>query len=98
MQAVAAVVDPKCAEANNADGKKPYEVFLESHKELVKAGQQWIYDTANSYIAVASLVITIMFLFSLGFAHHVMQRKISSRSSLRSYWSACSSLLSLSVA
>jgi hypothetical protein len=61
MQAVEEVVHPMHKEAKNSDGKKPYEIFTENHEELVKGGEKWIRETASSYIAVASLVVTIMF-------------------------------------
>jgi len=52
---------PKCKEAKNKDGKKPYDVFLESHDELLKATEKWTKDIAHYYITVASLILTIMF-------------------------------------
>jgi len=61
MQAVEEVVHPICKEAKNGNGKKHYEVFVERHRELVKAAEKSIKDTASCYIAVASLVLTIMF-------------------------------------
>jgi len=54
-------VHPKCKEAKNADDKKPRELFTESHKELVKAGEKWAKDTAGSFTLVATLITTIMF-------------------------------------
>ncbi|MCI72947.1 ankyrin repeat-containing protein, partial [Trifolium medium] len=61
MQAVEDIVHPMCKDAKNGDGKKPFDVFIESHEELVKAGEKWTKDTASTYIAVDSLVLTIMF-------------------------------------
>jgi hypothetical protein len=55
------IVHPKCKEAKNADDKKPRELFTESHKELVKAGEKWAKDTAGSFTLVATLITTIMF-------------------------------------
>jgi magnesium-transporting ATPase (P-type) len=60
MQAVEEVVHPMYKEAKNVDGKKPYEIFTENHEELVKAGDKWSKETVTSYIALASIVITIM--------------------------------------
>jgi hypothetical protein len=54
-------MDPRIKEAKNVDGKKPHELFTENHEELVKAGEKWTKETASSYIAVASLILTIMF-------------------------------------
>ncbi|AES95735.1 ankyrin repeat protein [Medicago truncatula] len=55
MVAVEEVVHPMCKETKNEDGKKPYDVFIESHEELVKAGEKWTKDTASCYIAVPLL-------------------------------------------
>jgi hypothetical protein len=55
------IVHPKCKEAKNAEDKKPREIFTESHKELVKAGEKWAKDTAGSFTLVATLITTIMF-------------------------------------
>ncbi|KAJ1431087.1 PGG domain [Sesbania bispinosa] len=55
------IVHPKCKEAKNSDDKKPREVFSESHKEMVKAGEKWAKDTASSFTLVGTLIITIMF-------------------------------------
>ncbi|MCI88262.1 ankyrin repeat protein, partial [Trifolium medium] len=57
MQAVEDILHPMCKDAKNGDGKKPFDVFTESHEELVKAGEQWTKDTARTYIAVDSLVL-----------------------------------------
>jgi len=54
-------VHPKCKEAKNSEDKKPRELFTESHKELVKAGEKWAKDTAGSFTLVATLITTIMF-------------------------------------
>jgi hypothetical protein len=61
VKAVEEIVHPKCKEAKNADDKKPRELFTESHKELVKAGEKWAKDTAGSFTLVATLITTIMF-------------------------------------
>ncbi|XP_024640196.1 uncharacterized protein [Medicago truncatula] len=61
FKAVEKIVHPKCKEAKNSDDKKPRELFTESHKELVKAGEKWAKDTAGSFTLVATLITTIMF-------------------------------------
>lgn len=61
LQAVEKIVHPKCKETKNKDGKKPREVFTESHRELVKAGEKWSKETAGSFALVATLITTIMF-------------------------------------
>ncbi|AES95682.2 ankyrin repeat protein [Medicago truncatula] len=55
------IVHPKCKEAKNSEDKKPHEIFTESHKELVKAGEKWAKETAGSFTLVATLITTIMF-------------------------------------
>ncbi|KAI8554066.1 hypothetical protein RHMOL_Rhmol05G0068700 [Rhododendron molle] len=52
---------PQAKEHMNADGKTPQEVFTETHKDLVKEGEGWMKDTANSCSIVAALITTIVF-------------------------------------
>ena len=52
---------PMCKEATNDKGKKPEEVFTESHRELVEAGEKWAKDAAGSFTIVCTLIITITF-------------------------------------
>lgn len=61
FKAVEEVVHPKCKESRNDDGKKPRELFTETHKELVKAGEKWAKETAASFTVVGTLITTIMF-------------------------------------
>jgi len=61
MQAVDEVVHVKCREARNDEGKKPGEIFLETHKELMKDGEKWAKETAGTFAIVGVLVITVMF-------------------------------------
>ncbi|RDX89455.1 hypothetical protein CR513_28818, partial [Mucuna pruriens] len=61
FKAVEKIVHPKCKEDKNADGKKPRELFSESHEEMVKAGEKWAKDTASSFTLVGTLITTIMF-------------------------------------
>lgn len=48
-------------EAKNCYGLTPREVFVNSHKELVKEGEIWMKGTASSFIIVGALNVTIMF-------------------------------------
>ena len=48
-------------EYKNTNGKRPQELFIESHKELVKEGEKWMKGTASSCTVVAALIVTIMF-------------------------------------
>ncbi|KAM3281282.1 hypothetical protein P3S67_028303 [Capsicum chacoense] len=43
-------VHPTCRTKRNSDGKTPKMVFTEEHKELVKEGEKWMKETANSCI------------------------------------------------
>jgi len=52
LQAVEKIVHPKLKEDKNAAGKKPREIFSESHEEIVKAGEKWAKDTASSFTLV----------------------------------------------
>jgi len=61
VQAVEEVVHRKCREARNDEGKKPSEVFLETHKELMKDGEKWVKETTGTFAIVGVLVITVMF-------------------------------------
>jgi len=55
------IVHPKCKEAKNGEGKKPYEIFIETHQELMKEGEKWAKETAETFAIVGVLVITVMF-------------------------------------
>ncbi|KAK7366999.1 hypothetical protein VNO80_09004 [Phaseolus coccineus] len=61
FKVVEEIVHPKCKEEKNGDGKKPREIFSESHVEMLKAGEKWAKDTASSFTLVGTLIITIMF-------------------------------------
>ncbi|KAL5099899.1 hypothetical protein RYX36_004226 [Vicia faba] len=61
FKAVEKIVHSKCKEAKNVEEKKPHEIFTESHKELVKAGEKREKDTTCSFTLVATLITTIMF-------------------------------------
>ncbi|KAK2986176.1 hypothetical protein RJ640_006211 [Escallonia rubra] len=45
----------------NSERMTPAMVFTEAHKELVKDGEQWMKDTANSCTIVAALIVTVVF-------------------------------------
>jgi hypothetical protein len=45
----------------NSEGKTGAMVFTEAHQDLVKEGEQWMKDTSNSCIFVASLIFTMAF-------------------------------------
>ncbi|KAL4599600.1 hypothetical protein ACB092_11G138100 [Castanea dentata] len=58
---VESIVHPSTLEITNTNGKRPRELFTQSHKELLKEGEQWMKETASSCTVVAALIVTIMF-------------------------------------
>uniref|UniRef100_A0A7N2LKA9 PGG domain-containing protein n=1 Tax=Quercus lobata TaxID=97700 RepID=A0A7N2LKA9_QUELO len=58
---VESIVPPSKLECINTNGKRPRELFTESHKVLVKEGEEWMKGTASSCTVVATLIVTIMF-------------------------------------
>ncbi|KAK6273681.1 hypothetical protein POUND7_010764 [Theobroma cacao] len=54
-------VKPGFRNALNGERKTPAMVFTEEHKELLKEGEQWLKDTANSCTVVAALIATVVF-------------------------------------
>lgn len=61
FQEVEKFVQPTLRTKRNSNGKTPKMVFTEEHKELVKEGEKWMKETANSCIFVASLTTTVVF-------------------------------------
>ncbi|WRX19037.1 Leucine-rich repeat - like 10 [Theobroma cacao] len=45
----------------NKEGETPYEAFDRSHANLVKEGEKWMKDIAQTSTIVGTLIITIMF-------------------------------------
>ncbi|KAF5959059.1 hypothetical protein HYC85_000268 [Camellia sinensis] len=48
-------------EKKNDKGKTPTQIFTETHKDLIKDGEQWLKDTANASTIVATLIVTVVF-------------------------------------
>lgn len=44
-----------------ADCLTPRELFTKEHKELLKSGEEWMKNTANSCMLVATLIATVVF-------------------------------------
>lgn len=62
MQEVEDLLPIQATESKNfTDQMTPHELFTENHKELMKEGERWMKDTANSCTVLAALVITIVF-------------------------------------
>ncbi|XP_012571230.1 uncharacterized protein [Cicer arietinum] len=52
---------PLHKEVKNQDGKTAWQVFKEEHKALLEEGKNWMKDTSNSCMLVATLIATIAF-------------------------------------
>ena len=55
------VVHPSTLERRNKNDQTPRQLFIESHKELMKEGENWMKGVANSCTVVGALIVTIMF-------------------------------------
>uniref|UniRef100_M1CES6 Ankyrin repeat-containing protein n=2 Tax=Solanum tuberosum TaxID=4113 RepID=M1CES6_SOLTU len=55
------LVPPSVRKRRNKDGKTPRELFTEEHKLLLKDGEKWMKDTANSCMIVATLIATMVY-------------------------------------
>ncbi|XP_011020234.1 PREDICTED: ankyrin repeat-containing protein At3g12360-like isoform X2 [Populus euphratica] len=61
FEEVKKVVQPRHIEEKNTNGKTPGALFIEQHKDLMKEGEQWMRDTADSCMLVATLIATVVF-------------------------------------
>ncbi|KAJ6381060.1 hypothetical protein OIU77_029874 [Salix suchowensis] len=61
FEEVKKVVQPRHIEEKNTLGKTPGALFIEQHKEMMKEGEQWMRDTADSCMLVATLIATVVF-------------------------------------
>jgi len=61
IQEVGSIVPTAMKNHANKNKKTPDELFRESHAGLVKEGEKWMKDIAQSSIIVGTLIITIMF-------------------------------------
>ncbi|XP_049384335.1 ankyrin repeat-containing protein ITN1-like [Solanum stenotomum] len=55
------LLPPSHHQMRNKAGKTPRELFTEEHKLLLKEGERWMKDTANSCMIVATLIATMVF-------------------------------------
>ncbi|EOY20492.1 Ankyrin repeat family protein, putative isoform 2 [Theobroma cacao] len=58
---VESIIPAAYKEHRNSEGETPYEAFNRSHAELLKQGEKWMKDIAQSSTVVGTLIITIMF-------------------------------------
>ncbi|CDP21621.1 unnamed protein product [Coffea canephora] len=61
MQAVEEIVYDELKTEKNLDDKTPRELFFNEHKDLLKDAKEWMKDTSNSCMVVATLVATVAF-------------------------------------
>ncbi|KAL6989340.1 hypothetical protein U1Q18_015090 [Sarracenia purpurea var. burkii] len=54
-------VHPQDKEQKNAEEKTPADLFTETHKDLIKEGEQWMRGTTSSCTVVAALITTGVF-------------------------------------
>lgn len=55
------IVQPSYREMKNSEGKTPYLIFTEEHKELRQEAEKWMKHTASSCMVVATLICTMAF-------------------------------------
>ncbi|CAA2987185.1 ACCELERATED CELL DEATH 6-like [Olea europaea subsp. europaea] len=56
---------PDSRDSKNSDRRTPAVEFSTEHKDLIKDGEQWMKDTANSCTVAAALIATIAFAASI---------------------------------
>ncbi|KAK7305200.1 hypothetical protein VNO77_43101 [Canavalia gladiata] len=56
---------PLHKEIKNPDGKTPWQLFREEHKTLLEEAKNWMKDTSNSCMLVATLIATVVFAASI---------------------------------
>ncbi|XP_026419723.1 protein ACCELERATED CELL DEATH 6-like [Papaver somniferum] len=55
------LVDERNRHVRNKDGKSAQFIFTQEHNELRKEGEQWMKDTSQSCMLVATLIATVVF-------------------------------------
>ncbi|KAL2322742.1 hypothetical protein Fmac_027121 [Flemingia macrophylla] len=56
---------PLHKELKNEDGKTPWQLFREEHEPLLEEAKNWMKDTSNSCMLVATLIATVVFAASI---------------------------------
>ncbi|KAG4923826.1 hypothetical protein GYH30_049418 [Glycine max] len=56
---------PLHKEVKAKDGKTPWQLFREEHKPLLEEAKNWMKDTSNSCMLVATLIATVVFAASI---------------------------------
>ncbi|KAK9989404.1 hypothetical protein SO802_029643 [Lithocarpus litseifolius] len=55
------IVPPSYLNMKNSKGQTPGDIFTEKHEHLQKEGKEWMKDTANNCMIVATLITTVVF-------------------------------------
>ncbi|XP_021829687.1 ankyrin repeat-containing protein At5g02620-like isoform X2 [Prunus avium] len=61
FEEVKKIVQPLSIDMKNKDGKTPRELFTSEHEELLRKGESWMKNTANSCMLVATIITTVVF-------------------------------------
>ncbi|XP_045789145.1 uncharacterized protein LOC123884164 isoform X2 [Trifolium pratense] len=61
FEEVKKVIPSSLIEAKNSEGLTPRELFTKEHEELLKKGESWMKQTANSCMIVSTLIATGVF-------------------------------------
>lgn len=54
-------MQPTYREKKNRQGKTPWVLFTEEHRDLMKDGEKWMRETAAQSMLVATLIATVVF-------------------------------------
>ncbi|XP_068311260.1 ankyrin repeat-containing protein NPR4-like isoform X2 [Pyrus communis] len=61
FEEVEKIVQPPFIDMKNMQGKTPQELFTSEHEDLLRKGESWMKDTANSCMLVSTLIATVVF-------------------------------------
>lgn len=54
-------MSPSCQETRNKAGLTPRELFSKEHKRLFTYSQMWMKNTADSFILISTILLTVVF-------------------------------------
>ncbi|KAH6801452.1 hypothetical protein C2S52_001916 [Perilla frutescens var. hirtella] len=60
-KAVESMLPIQLIEHKNKDKKKPRELFVEKHEELLKESKDWMKSTADSCMLIATIILTVAY-------------------------------------
>ncbi|XP_042964507.1 uncharacterized protein LOC122298704 [Carya illinoinensis] len=61
FQEIEKIVPKSYVNKLNEKGETPRDIFVRNHEKLQKNGEQWMNNTANSCMLVATLIATVVF-------------------------------------